>query len=94
MTAAGGPDGCRAFIFKLELTMDDGTIVEHVTSPAAAGPWAGRQSPIVWDHLFHGETYDARLEIEDWASPEGVVDASDWQPTRAMDHIPGPQQDR
>ena len=89
MTAAGGPDGCRALIFKLELTMEDGTVVEHVSTP----DWVGRQSPVVFDHLFHGETYDARREIEDWASPEGVVDPDDWHPTHLMDHIPGPAQD-
>jgi hypothetical protein len=89
MTAAGGPDGCRAFIFKLELTMEDGTVVEHVSTP----DWVGRQSPVVFDHLFHGETYDARLEIDNWASPEGVQDPDDWHPTHPMDHIPGPAQD-
>ena len=90
MTAAGGPDGCRAFLFKLELTMEDGSIVEHTSNTA---DWKCRQSPVVWDHLFHGETYDARLEIEDWASPKGVLDPTKWQPTVAMDDIPGPTQE-
>ena len=46
-------DGCRAFIFKLELTMEDGSIVEHTSNTQ---DWKCRQSPVVWDHLFHGET--------------------------------------
>ena len=28
----------------------------------------GRQGPILWDHFFHGETYDARLPLE-WIPP-------------------------
>ena len=92
MTAAGGPDGCRAFLFKLEVTLADGSVFEHTSGTGS--DWSCRQSPIIWDHLFHGETYDARLEVEDWASPKGVMKAADgWSPTHLMHHIPGPTQE-
>ena len=92
MTAAGGPDGCRAFLLRLEVTLADGTTFEHVSG--SGSDWICRQSPIIWDHLFHGETYDARLEVEDWASPKGVMVASDgWLPVHLMHKIPGPTQE-
>jgi hypothetical protein len=94
MTKAGGPDGCRAFLFKLEVTLHDGTTLEHTSTAGSSSSWSGRQSPIVWDHLFHGETYDARREVDDWASPTAVLKSSDgWSPMHLMHHIPGPTQE-
>lgn len=65
MTEAGGPDGCRALVLQLVVTMSDGSVVRHGTN---TNDWQVRQGPIVWDHLFHGETYDATFELSDWVS--------------------------
>ena len=103
MTTAGGPDGCRALILQLVVTMADGSVVRHGTN---TNDWQVRQGPIVWDHLFHGETYDAALELDGWASaplptwsstststnlkPNSSASASaDWQPAVAMHPPPG-----
>ena len=64
MTKAGGPDGCRAFVMMLSVTMADGTELVH-TSNAKGGEWQCRQGPVLWDHLFHGETYDLIEEFMD-----------------------------
>lgn len=41
---------------------------------AADGKWLCAQSPIVMNNVFDGETYDARMEIEGWNTPEFVPD--------------------
>lgn len=38
--------------------------------------WKSHASPILRDTLYHGETYDARLEMDGWASPG--FDATGW----------------
>jgi hypothetical protein len=90
MSKAGGPDGCRAFVLQLSVTLDDGTELLHTTNSnhstqvAAGGgaaadgqgrslgqaqsAWQCRQGPVLWDHLYHGETYDARNEVAGWSS--------------------------
>jgi len=50
----------RSFIMQLLFTMPDGRVESFVTDDTS-GAWSCRQGPIIWDHLFHGETYDARL---------------------------------
>ena len=94
MTTAGGPDGCRAFILHLDVTLVNGTRVHFYSNTA---DWKCRQGPTVWDHLFHGETYDSRLEADDWNSlPLPVLEASappgTWGPVVVMDP-PGPTQE-
>jgi alpha-L-rhamnosidase len=39
--------------------------------------WKTTQSPIIFDNIYWGETYDARLEIPDWSKPG--FDDSNWQ---------------
>ena len=58
MTAAGGPDGCRAFVVRIEA---DGEVLD--TSDVST--WEARTGPITWDHFFHGETFDATVPW-DW----------------------------
>lgn len=38
------------------------------TSSGSDLEWKARNGPITYDHLWHGEIYDANREIEDWAS--------------------------
>ncbi len=40
--------------------------------------WKWKDSPIVYDHIYHGETYDANLEEEGWN--EKGYDDSAWLP--------------
>jgi alpha-L-rhamnosidase len=65
MTKAGGPVGMRAVMMALEVTMEDGST--HTVDTSVAGAWEGRVGPILWDHFFHGETYDGSLDPE-WTS--------------------------
>jgi alpha-L-rhamnosidase len=43
--------------------------------------WKYHGGPIVFDHLFTGETYDARLEMPGWSAPG--FDDSAWKPALA-----------
>lgn len=92
MTTAKGPDGCRALILQLVVDMDDGSTIAHTSRPD--GSWHCRHGPVVWDHLFHGETYDARRELQGWASlPFSTWDTSaGWMPVKVMSP-PGPTQE-
>ena len=70
-----GPHSCRALLLRMDVEMEDGsTFVVQTKAGAGAGAgaggqgWVGRQGPILWDHFFHGETYDARLPLE-WIPP-------------------------
>ncbi|MGE4587020.1 MAG: family 78 glycoside hydrolase catalytic domain [Mangrovibacterium sp.] len=61
-----------ALIFQLQLIYADGT-VEQVVSD---GSWRCSTGPIRNAEIYHGETYDARLEKPGWSSP-GFNEA-DW----------------
>ena len=93
MTTAGGPDGCRALVLQVVVTMPDGTVVRHGSNTR---DWVVRQGPILWDHLFHGETYDARLELDGWAAAPLATwaagaprTAAGWEPAVVMHPPPG-----
>ncbi len=48
------------------------------------GQWTGTASgPVVSDHVYDGETYDARLEQPGWAAP-GFAGAG-WTPVNVVD---------
>ncbi len=53
-----------AIIFQLNITYTDGTS-ELVLSD---GSWKSSTGPIVYSELYHGETYNARLEQPGWSS--------------------------
>jgi alpha-L-rhamnosidase len=91
MTASGGADGCRALALQLVVEYEDAAAVPDtvLTTFAGAGsPWVGRQGPVSWDHLFHGETFDARLDVPGWASTPDLADlaggAAAWQPVEVV----------
>jgi alpha-L-rhamnosidase len=62
------------FLMQLEVTFADGTRQTIVTDET----WrATRTGPIVYSNIYHGERYDARLELGDWSSPG--FDDKDWK---------------
>ncbi|HPW21126.1 MAG TPA: glycoside hydrolase family 78 protein [Vicinamibacterales bacterium] len=46
--------------------------------------WKAATGPILMSEIYHGETYDARLEKPGWSSP-GFADA-DWSPVKVADY--------
>jgi hypothetical protein len=69
----------------LLVTMADGTT--HTFKTAAGGSsWKYRHGPIVYDHLWHGEIYDARQSLEGWSSKplSSFGAAAGWQPAKLM----------
>lgn len=65
-----GQPRARAKVF---VEYEDGTMEEFGTDSS----WKATTSPVVFDNVYWGETYDARLEISDWASVD--CDESMWQ---------------
>jgi alpha-L-rhamnosidase len=63
---------------KLVIAYDDGTCETIVSD----GAWRAATGPVVFDNLYAGESYDARLEVDDW-SRAGFDDKA-WQPVEVM----------
>ena len=59
MTASGGPNGCRAAVLRLDVTLKDGR--RYTLDTSEPSDWEARPGPVVWDHFFHGETFNAQL---------------------------------
>jgi alpha-L-rhamnosidase len=64
-------EGPLKLLAMLQLTFDDGTSLT-INSDTT---WRWHDSPIVYDHIYGGETYDANLEIPGWEDP-GFDDSS------------------
>ncbi|MGG6311504.1 family 78 glycoside hydrolase catalytic domain [Paenibacillus macerans] len=62
----------RAALIQLHVTLSDGS--EQVI--VSDGNWRVSSGPLLMSELYHGETYDARLELDGWSSP-GFAD-QDW----------------
>jgi alpha-L-rhamnosidase len=60
-------------IARLQITFQDGTS-QVFTSDST---WKWHVSPIVSDHIYHGEVYDANLQLPGWNDPEFIED-SNW----------------
>ncbi|WP_063710261.1 family 78 glycoside hydrolase catalytic domain [Rhodopirellula sp. SWK7] len=58
---------------KLFIEYTDGTTQEVITDES----WKATVSPIVFDNVYWGESYDARRKITGWSEPG--LDDSDWQ---------------
>lgn len=58
--------GTPRFIAQLEITYTDGSKDTIVTDNS----WKAERSPIVFDMLYEGEHYDARLEYPGWCNAE------------------------
>lgn len=57
---------------QIRIDYTDGTSQTILTDET----WKANLSPLIENTLYHGEVYDARLEIDGWASPG--LDDSDW----------------
>ncbi|MCM3628492.1 glycoside hydrolase family 78 protein [Paenibacillus glycanilyticus] len=53
----------RALLLQLHIDYEDGTSELVVSDPS----WRASTGPILMSELYHGETYDARLEIQGWS---------------------------
>lgn len=67
-----------AALVQINITYRDGS-EEKVVSDES---WKASESPILFSEIYHGETYDARLEKEGWDTPE--YDDIDWESTEIM----------
>lgn len=70
----------RALLLELHLEYRDGTR-EIVASDSS---WKASTGPILMSELYHGETYDARLEKAGWAA--AAYDDRDWAPVSELTH--------
>ena len=68
------PFGSPRFLCQIEVSYADGEMDTIVTD----GSWKARESPIVYNDVYHGEIYDANREIPLWASPEDSDEG--WEP--------------
>eukprot|EP00665_Eupelagonemidae_sp_cell47_P006968 gene6968-3343_t len=85
VTARGAP-GCRAFRLQLVAEMDDGG-VETLVSRGGGAParWVGRAGPLLYDHEYHGEIYDASRAAAGWDSePQASFPGGTWSPALAV----------
>ena len=69
-----------AFLGQIEITYKDGR-KETVGSDA---DWKAATGPLLMSEIYHGETYDARLEKAGWAS--AGFDDRQWARVRIVDH--------
>ena len=78
-------DSTRAFIMLLKVELEDGTKLTLTTTaagasgasaPTSAPTWSSRHGPIVYDHLWHGEIYDARQELGSSSSSHAAAGAA------------------
>ncbi len=66
---------------QLEIDYADGSRATIVTDQT----WRSHPSPVVRDTFYHGETYDARLDMAGWST--GGFDASGWTAVLALDDM-------
>ncbi len=66
--------GPQRLLMKLVIDYTDGSVKTIATSKS----WKAALSPILESSLYHGETYDARLEQQGWS--EAGFDDSQWKP--------------
>ncbi|MFS0778117.1 family 78 glycoside hydrolase catalytic domain [Neobacillus sp. 3P2-tot-E-2] len=65
----------RAAFFQIHVTYNDGTEDVIVTDTT----WKASTGPILFSEIYHGETYDARLEQEGWSQTD--YNDVDWADT-------------
>jgi alpha-L-rhamnosidase len=65
-----------ALLAQLEVQYQDGSTARILTDES----WQAATGPILMNSIYDGETYDARLELDGWSSPD--FDASDWHGVR------------
>ncbi|MBB6637793.1 family 78 glycoside hydrolase catalytic domain [Cohnella thailandensis] len=67
----------------LLLQLHIGLINGHELVVKSDGSWQAATGPILLSELYHGETYDARLEREGWSSPSGA--SAGWSPVEVLE---------
>lgn len=70
----------RALLLQLHIDYDDGTSEVVCTDPS----WRASTGPILMSELYHGETYDARLEKTGWT--ETAYEDKDWTEVAEVAH--------
>jgi alpha-L-rhamnosidase len=64
--------GARALLFQMNIELEEGQQVSVVSDTT----WKTKQGPILFDSIYDGEVYDARMETPGWDRPN--YDDSDW----------------
>ena len=84
-----GSFGPPQLFFRMDVTYSDGTTEQIVSDKS----WLWSLSPITFNSIYGGESYDARLEeATDWQpvvmteGPEGVLRPETCQPVKVMEH--------
>ncbi len=70
----------NALFMQINIEYEDETLEIIATD----GQWRASGSPILMSELYHGETYDARLEQSGWSKTE--FDDSSWKTVERIDH--------
>lgn len=70
---------CNAGWAMLTVTQEGG----NSTTVTTREGWVGAPGPITFQHLYHGETYDAREEERGWDAP-GFTPRTAWSPALPM----------
>lgn len=65
---------------QLSVEYADGSTTQIVTDES----WKYYNSPILMSEIYHGENYDARLEIPDWSSPS--FEETGWKPVLVKEY--------
>jgi len=74
--------GPLRFFAQLVVEYSDGTSETFATNES----WKVQDSPITENSIYHGESYDARLEMPGWDQPG--FDDSNWQPVEIVNQEP------
>lgn len=69
-----------ALLLQLHIEYEDG----HTEKIVSDRCWKAAAGPILQSEIYHGETYDARLEKEGWSSPG--CDDGEWTGVDTLDH--------
>lgn len=69
-----------ALLFQLHISYEDGK--EDIV--VSDDNWEASAGPILMSEIYHGETYDARLERDGWSTPE--YDAVGWYGVTCLEH--------
>ncbi|MFB3903468.1 MAG: family 78 glycoside hydrolase catalytic domain [Acidobacteriota bacterium] len=69
-----------ALLLQINVTYSDGREEAIVSNRK----WRSATGPILMSEIYHGETYDARLEKPDWAMPG--FDQSQWSQVQVVDY--------
>lgn len=72
---------CGAWL-EIHIRYEDGTVEKILTDET----WKASTGPIVAESLYHGETYDARLEKDGWDTPK--YEDSDWISVVPFEYVP------